>query len=82
MTDDEGHTPDNDGGLFPFPNMEIRSKLVVLRQRHQDLDAAVSALEAAPMVDQLQIARLKKQKLILRDQITMLENQMMPDIIA
>lgn len=74
MTDDEGP--------IPFPNMEIRSRLVVLRQQHQDLDAAVSALEAAPMADQLQIARLKRQKLALRDQIVILENQMTPDIIA
>lgn len=82
MTDDEGPPPTNDGGLFPFPNMEIRAKLVILRQQHQDLDAAVSALEANAMPDQLRIARLKKQKLILRDQITMLEGQMTPDIIA
>ena len=82
MTDDEGHTPDNDGGLFPLPNMEIRSRLVILRQQHQDLDAAVTALEAQPMPDQLQIARLKRQKLALRDQIVILENQMTPDIIA
>jgi hypothetical protein len=72
----------NDEGPIPFPNMEIRSRLVVLRQQHQDLDAAVSALEAKPMPDQLQIARLKKQKLGLKDQISRLENQMMPDIIA
>lgn len=82
MIDDEGQTPDNDGGLFPLPNMEIRSRLVILRQQHQDLDAAVSALESAPMPDQLQIARLKRQKLALRDQIVILENQMTPDIIA
>lgn len=82
MIDDEGQTPDNDGGLFPFPNMEIRSRLVALRQQHQDLDAAVSALEAQPMPDQLQIVRLKRQKLALRDQIVILENQMTPDIIA
>jgi hypothetical protein len=74
MTDDEGP--------IPFPNIEIRSKLVTLRQQHQDLDAAVSALEASPMPDQLQIARLKRQKLALRDQIVILENQMTPDIIA
>lgn len=82
MTDDEGHNADKDGGLFPLPNIEIRAKLVSLRQQHQDLDAAVTALEAQPMPDQLQIARLKRQKLALRDQIVILENQMTPDIIA
>jgi hypothetical protein len=49
---------------------------------HQDLDAAVRALEASPRPDQIQIARLKKRKLGLRDQITKLEDRLTPDIIA
>lgn len=65
-----------------MPNIEVRGRLMELRQRHQDLDAAVEALLDKPQPDQLQIARLKKQKLILRDQITKLENQLTPDIIA
>jgi hypothetical protein len=69
-------------GLIPMPDVEIRGRLLDLRQQHQDLDAAVSALEARPMVDQLQIARLKRQKLLLKDQISQLENQLRPDIIA
>jgi hypothetical protein len=69
-------------GLITLPNVEIRARLVDLRQQHQDLDAAVAALEAQPLPNQLQIARFKKQKLILRDQITKLENQLTPDIIA
>jgi hypothetical protein len=69
-------------GLITLPNVEIRARLVELRQQHQDLDAAVAALEAQPLPNQLQIARFKKQKLILRDQITKLENQLTPDIIA
>lgn len=73
---------DNDGDLYVMPNMEVRGRLMELRQRHQDLDAAVAALIEKPLPDQLQIARLKKQKLILRDQITKLENQLTPDIIA
>jgi hypothetical protein len=72
----------DDDGLYALPNMEVRGRLMELRQRHQDLDAAVAALLDQPMLDQLQIARLKKQKLILRDQITKLENQLTPDIIA
>lgn len=71
-----------DEGLIPLPHVEVRARLVELRQQHQDLDAAVAALEAQPLPDQLQIARLKKQKLILRDQIVKLENQLTPDIIA
>ncbi|MFZ5667863.1 MAG: YdcH family protein [Pseudomonadota bacterium] len=71
-----------DEGLIPLPNVEVRARLVELRQQHQDLDAAVAALEDQPLPDQLQIARLKKQKLVLRDQIAKLENQLTPDIIA
>ena len=72
----------DDDELYVMPNMEVRGRLMELRQRHQDLDAAVAALIEKPLPDQLQIARLKKQKLILRDQITKLENQLTPDIIA
>ena len=72
----------DDDGLYAMPNMEVRGRLMELRQRRQDFDAAVAALEDTPLPDQLQIARLKKQKLILRDQISKLENQLTPDIIA
>ena len=50
--------------------------------RVEDLDAAVAALEEQPQPNQLQIARLKKQKLVLKDQISKLEAQLKPDIIA
>jgi hypothetical protein len=59
-----------------------RARLAQLRQEHQDLDDAIHALETQPKVDQLQIARLKKKKLVLRDQIAKLEDRLMPDIIA
>jgi hypothetical protein len=60
----------------------IQIKISELRQAHQDLDAAVAALERQAVVDQLLIARLKKQKLNLRDRISLLEDQLTPDIIA
>jgi len=60
----------------------IRSQIATLREEHQDLDDAVRALESLPMPDQLQIARLKKKKLTLRDQIAKLEDRLTPDIIA
>jgi hypothetical protein len=60
----------------------LRTLIFELRQQHQDLDAAVTALTAQPQVDQLQIARLKRQKLMLRDRITKLEDALTPDIIA
>jgi hypothetical protein len=61
---------------------EMRKRLAGLRVEHRDLDAAISALTAAESQDQLQIARLKKRKLRLRDQISMIEDYLTPDIIA
>ena len=58
------------------------SRLVRLRQEHRDLDAAIEALRATPAPDQLQLARLKKRKLRLRDEIKLLEDRLIPDIIA
>jgi len=54
----------------------------VLKIEHRDLDAAIDALTGAGSTDQLQIARLKKRKLKLKDQMTMLEDYLIPDIIA
>lgn len=61
---------------------EIRRQLEFLRSEHRDLDAAIAALLGAGSVDQLQAARLKKRKLKLRDEIALLEDQLIPDIIA
>lgn len=61
---------------------ELANRLATLRVEHRDLDAAIEALLAAPHVDQLQLARLKKRKLRLRDEIALIEDQMIPDIIA
>jgi hypothetical protein len=58
------------------------SRLVRLRMEHRDLDAAIDALRAITAPDQLQLARLKKRKLRLKDEISMLEDQLIPDIIA
>ena len=60
----------------------VATRLVRLRTEHRDLDAAIAALLAVPAPDQLQIARLKKRKLRLRDEIAILEDQLIPDIIA
>ena len=68
--------------LAPAEEARIRSQIAALREEHQDLDDAVRALESLPMPDQLQIARLKKKKLTLRDQIAKLEDKLTPDIIA
>jgi uncharacterized protein (TIGR02444 family) len=68
--------------LDPEEQARIRAQIAELRQEHQDLDDAVRALETLPTTDQLQVARLKKKKLTLRDQIAKLEDQLTPDIIA
>jgi uncharacterized protein (TIGR02444 family) len=60
----------------------INARIAELRQAHHDLDDAVQALSARAVPDQLQIARLKRQKLALRDQISALEDRLTPDIIA
>jgi hypothetical protein len=61
---------------------ELRAQLARLRQEHRDLDAAIEALQIAPGADILQIQRLKKRKLVLRDRIRVIEDQLTPDIIA
>lgn len=61
---------------------EMRRRLTGLRIEHRDLDAAIDALTGTGSSDQLQIARLKRRKLMLRDQIAMLEDYLTPDIIA
>jgi hypothetical protein len=61
---------------------ELEAELARLQQEHRDLDAAIEALERMVAGDQLQIQRLKKRKLALKDRIRTLEDQLTPDIIA
>jgi hypothetical protein len=61
---------------------EIMRRLAALRSEHRDLDASVVALRETGSTDQLQLARLKKRKLKLKDEIAALEDQLIPDIIA
>jgi hypothetical protein len=61
---------------------ELQAEVVRLRQMHRDLDSAIAALEASPGPDVVQVQRLKKRKLLLRDRITLIEDQLTPDIIA
>ena len=61
---------------------QIRGRIDALRQEHRDLDAAIAALAGQSVPDQLQLARLKKRKLRLRDEIAILEDYLLPDIIA
>ena len=61
---------------------QLRMQLAELRQQHRDLDAAIAGLEKSGTGDQLQLRRLKKQKLLLKDEISQVEDQLFPDIIA
>jgi hypothetical protein len=60
----------------------LRIKLEVLKREHRDLDAAILALEGTGTADQLALRRLKKQKLQLKDRISIIEDRLTPDIIA
>jgi hypothetical protein len=72
----------NDDEPSADSDQAIKAKIQQLRQDHQDLDVSIQALESATLPDMLMIARLKRKKLALRDQITLLEDQLTPDIIA
>jgi len=61
---------------------ELRVKLEELRSEHRDLDDVIQQLSATAPFSQLQIQRLKKRKLALKDQIIKLESKLLPDIIA
>ena len=72
-----------DGGLGDTEETRaLLRRLAELREEHRALDAAIFALHDAGSGDALQIARLKKRKLTLKDQITWVENELTPDIIA
>ncbi len=71
---DQDNTDGSDAGL--------KIELAGLKDEHRDLDAAIAALSASPVTDALAVQRLKKKKLMLKDRIAMLEDRLLPDIIA
>ena len=60
----------------------LRQKLTELELEHRDLDDVIARLTERAPYDQLQLQRLKKRKLILKDQISRIEDELLPDIIA
>jgi hypothetical protein len=60
----------------------IRQKLEAVKSEHRDLDDVIERLAEHPPVDQLRLQRLKKRKLMLKDQMAQLESMLLPDIIA
>ena len=73
---------DGDDRVVQVGDSAIRNELARLRQEHRDLDSAFEALHGQAHPDNLQIQRLKKRKLILKDRISSLEDKLLPDIIA
>ena len=69
-----------EGGLID--DGQLIARLGALREEHRDLDTAIRALAEGGPADQMQLARLKKRKLRLRDEIAAIEDQLIPDIIA
>jgi hypothetical protein len=74
MNDDEPFLSEEDKALA--------ARLKILQQEHADLGASIDALGHMPIPDQLMIARLKRKKLTLKDEIVRIENLILPDIIA
>ena len=73
MNDDEGEDE---------AEAVIRARLAIAQQDHADLDVSVQAIAAAPVPDMMVISRLKRKKLLLKDEIERLKDQLTPDIIA
>ncbi len=61
---------------------EVRRELAALREEHRDLDAAILAMSESATPDTIQIQRMKKRKLALKDRISVLDDRLLPDIIA
>jgi hypothetical protein len=70
------------GKLSAEERASLQAEFERLKQEHRDLDAAIEALLELPTADRLQIQRLKKRKLMLRDRLAFIEDQLTPDIIA
>ena len=68
--------------MLPEDPSDIARKLVELRVEHRDLDEVIDALARSPRSDELQMKRLKKRKLRIKDMITYLESKLIPDLDA
>jgi hypothetical protein len=71
-----------DGAMEDHEIQALQHKLADLKSEHRDLDDVIARLIEAQPYDQLQVQRLKKRKLMLKDQITQIESKLLPDIIA
>ena len=79
MSDHDGIA---DGNIGDADRVALQQRMVALMVEHRDLDTAISRFEQDPVRDELQVRRLKRRKLLLKDQIARLESQAIPDLNA
>ena len=71
-----------EGTIGDAEHVELMQRIVALQIEHRDLDRAIHQLSELPQADRLQLTRMKRRKLLLKDQIAWLERQLDPDIPA
>lgn len=71
-----------DGSIGDAKRVMLQQRIVALRVEHRDLDEAIARFDGDPMRDELQVRRLKRRKLLLKDQIARLRRQLDPDVPA
>ncbi len=71
-----------DDNIGNAERVAFQQRIVELKLEHRDLDTAIERLEADPVHDELEIRRLKRRKLLLKDQIARLEREIDPDVLA
>jgi hypothetical protein len=71
-----------DGSIGDAKRVMLQQRIVALRVEHRDLDEAIARFESDASRDELQVRRLKRRKLLLKDQIAQLERQIDPDVLA
>jgi hypothetical protein len=74
--------PNYPGTAMDLDTEALQAQLAALKTEHRDLDEVIARLAERAPVDQLEVQRLKKRKLLLKDQITKIESELLPDIIA
>lgn len=73
---------DVDGSIGNAEHVALQQRIVALKMEHRDLDTAIERLAQVAAHDELQLRRLKRRKLLLKDQIARLERQLDPDVLA
>jgi hypothetical protein len=78
----DSDAPDAGADPMDYDVEALKAKLAALKTEHRDLDDVIARLAEQAPFDQLQLQRLKKRKLLLKDQISKIESELLPDIIA